>query len=168
MVGLHLAQTCDAMWTSAYVAAAAVVVWLLFRPWQKRQAPPASTTQQRLAERDLAELMQQMTQLATKATAQMEERAGALAELIRQADARIAQLRGPATAGPQSTSPPTASTPTSPSLTGPPPSVEVADERHAAVYELADQGASALEIAQQLGRPRGEIELILALRPRTR
>lgn len=163
MVGLHLAQTCDAMWTSAYVAAAAVVVWLLFRPWQKRQAPPASTTQQRLAERDLAELMQQMTQLATKATAQMEERAGALAELIRQADVRIAQLRGPATAGPQSTSPPTA-----PSLTAPPPGVEVADERHAAVYELADQGASALEIAQQLGRPRGEIELILALRPRTR
>jgi DNA-binding NarL/FixJ family response regulator len=167
MVGLHLAQTCDAMWTSAYVAAAAVVVWLLFRPWQKRQ-PPASTTQQRLAERDLAELMQQMTQLATKATAQMEERAGALAELIRQADARIAQLKGPATAGPLSTTPPTASIPTVPPLTAPPPHVEVADERHVAVYELADQGASALDIAQQLGRPRGEIELILALRPRTR
>jgi hypothetical protein len=34
------------------------------------------------------------------------------------------------------------------------------------VYALADQGQSAYDIANQLGRPRGEIELILALRPR--
>ena len=34
------------------------------------------------------------------------------------------------------------------------------------VYALMDQGQSISEIAAQLDRPRGEIELILALRPR--
>ena len=38
------------------------------------------------------------------------------------------------------------------------------DPRHAQVYDLADEGLSAPEIARQLGRPSGEIELILALR----
>ena len=40
------------------------------------------------------------------------------------------------------------------------------DPRHAAVYALADRGSAAGEIATQLGRPRGEVELILALRPK--
>jgi DNA-binding NarL/FixJ family response regulator len=40
------------------------------------------------------------------------------------------------------------------------------DPRHAEVYDLADEGQSAQEIARQTGRPRGEIELILALRGR--
>jgi hypothetical protein len=38
------------------------------------------------------------------------------------------------------------------------------DERHADVFQLADDGSSPFEIAQKLGRPVGEIELILALR----
>jgi DNA-binding NarL/FixJ family response regulator len=38
------------------------------------------------------------------------------------------------------------------------------DPRHAQVYDLADEGLSPPEIARQLGRPSGEIELILALR----
>jgi DNA-binding NarL/FixJ family response regulator len=40
------------------------------------------------------------------------------------------------------------------------------DPRHAEVYALADQGRTPPEIAQQLGRPHGEVELILALRTR--
>jgi hypothetical protein len=44
--------------------------------------------------------------------------------------------------------------------------VSVVDPRHAEVYELADGGQSAQDIARQTGRPRGEIELILALRGR--
>ena len=39
------------------------------------------------------------------------------------------------------------------------------DPRHAEVYQLADQGQTAAEIAAQLQRPHGEIQLILALRP---
>ena len=38
------------------------------------------------------------------------------------------------------------------------------DPRHAAVYRLADQGRSSPQIAAELVRPSGEIELILALR----
>jgi DNA-binding NarL/FixJ family response regulator len=38
------------------------------------------------------------------------------------------------------------------------------DPRHALVYALADQGRSCKDIAQELNRPSGEIELILALR----
>jgi hypothetical protein len=40
------------------------------------------------------------------------------------------------------------------------------DPRHVAVYELADKGLSIPQIAQRLSRPAGEVELILALRPR--
>ena len=39
------------------------------------------------------------------------------------------------------------------------------DARHAEVYLLADQGQTSAEIAAQLRRPNGEIQLILALRP---
>ncbi len=38
------------------------------------------------------------------------------------------------------------------------------DPRHAEIYAWADQGRTPREIASQLGRPSGEIELILALR----
>jgi hypothetical protein len=38
--------------------------------------------------------------------------------------------------------------------------------QHAQVYALADLGTLAADIARQLNRPRGEVELILALRPR--
>ena len=38
------------------------------------------------------------------------------------------------------------------------------DARYSAIYDLADAGHSVQEIAQQLDRPRGEVELILALR----
>ncbi len=38
------------------------------------------------------------------------------------------------------------------------------DPRHAEIYVLADQGRSSREIAHQLRRPDGEVELILALR----
>lgn len=39
-----------------------------------------------------------------------------------------------------------------------------ADDRHARVHDLADSGLSVASIAETLGRPMGEIELILALR----
>ncbi|MDX2018456.1 MAG: hypothetical protein SFY95_12565 [Planctomycetota bacterium] len=38
------------------------------------------------------------------------------------------------------------------------------DPSHAEVHELADRGLSAVEIAKRLGRPPGQVELILALR----
>ena len=41
-----------------------------------------------------------------------------------------------------------------------------AEDRHRPVYALADEGLSAVEIAQRLGQRVGEIELILNLRPK--
>lgn len=38
------------------------------------------------------------------------------------------------------------------------------DPSHAEIHELADRGLSAVEIAKRLGRPPGQVELILALR----
>jgi hypothetical protein len=49
---------------------------------------------------------------------------------------------------------------------GAPPANE--DPAYAPIYQLADQGKSAREIGQSLGRQPGEIELILALRGRQR
>jgi hypothetical protein len=47
---------------------------------------------------------------------------------------------------------------------GAPPATE--DPAYAPIYELADRGKTSREIAQELGRQPGEIELILALRQR--
>ena len=46
----------------------------------------------------------------------------------------------------------------------PEPDPGVSDERYAAVYRLADGGLSATEIASEVGKTAGEVELILALR----
>jgi len=45
----------------------------------------------------------------------------------------------------------------------PPPEPQI-DPRHAEIYAMADEGRSATDIASRLGRPSGEVELILALR----
>lgn len=44
------------------------------------------------------------------------------------------------------------------------PAPDVEDDRHATVYRLADRGLPAADIAQQVGVPTGEVELILSLR----
>ena len=41
------------------------------------------------------------------------------------------------------------------------------DPQHRAIYDLADAGQSVPAIARTLARPSGEVELILALRPKT-
>jgi hypothetical protein len=45
-------------------------------------------------------------------------------------------------------------------------SVPSVDPRYAEVYDLADEGQTPQDIARHTGRPRGEVELILALRGR--
>ena len=42
-----------------------------------------------------------------------------------------------------------------------------ASARHAEIYALADAGQDATEIAARLGRPSGEVALILALRTKS-
>jgi DNA-binding NarL/FixJ family response regulator len=91
---------------------------------------------------------------------------------MKEADAKLAALKA-ATVGPATIAV------EQPILAAPPAAVPEArpraaksdnlelppDPRHADVYRMADQGNSPNEIARQLNRPHGEVELILALRP---
>ena len=43
---------------------------------------------------------------------------------------------------------------------------EEIDPQHAQIYALLDEGLTSHQIADRLGRPDGEVELIIALRPR--
>ena len=92
--------------------------------------------------------------------------------LIQDADQRIATLKQMDRPTP-STHPPAHKplqdwSEPAPSMTRNIPIPEPADEQHGPVYALADRGLGAGEIARELNRPRGEVELILALRPAQR
>lgn len=145
---------------SILAVAAATVVYAVMRPWRKKKDPlakpaaPVSLAAQRDVEKQMTELLVELEQMARQMTAQIDTRAAKLEMLIREADEKIALLRGSGS-GPVAT----LCAPDRPTQTS-----TVPDPRHADVYRLADQGLSPGEIARQLGRPYGEIELILALR----
>lgn len=99
--------------------------------------------------RDLDELIAELQDLSRKISAEIDTRFAKLEAVIRDADRRIAVLhrlsRGQPSAG---------------------KSAPASDEeaRYAVVYELADAGFTAIEIARELGKTPGEVELILNLR----
>ncbi len=120
---------------------------------------------------DMQALLVELQDLSRKINAQIDTRFAKLEAAIADADRRIEVLqrlsraaRGEpvvdVTIGEESPDRPAADpSPTSAAPAHPP-------IRHAVVYDLADTGKSPVEIAQALGRTPGEIELILALRPR--
>jgi hypothetical protein len=136
--------------------------------------PPAreKMEQQRALERDMQTLLVEYEQMIRNMTSQLDTRAAKLELLIKEADEKLAALRvanAGSTAAPSSESAAvmhtevaiaraTDITPT------PRRDANAPDPRHAEVYALADQGLSARDVARQLGRPNGEVELILALR----
>jgi DNA-binding NarL/FixJ family response regulator len=139
-------------------AAALTVLYAVMRPLKKKKDPLAHPTNlslagQRAVEKQMTELLVELEQMARQMTAQLETRAVKLELLIKEADEKIATLRQV-----QGSNPRPARIDSIPGLPAAP------DTRHAQVYELADQGRSARQIAQQLNRPQGEIELIIALR----
>jgi hypothetical protein len=141
------------------------IAYAVFRPMMRKKDPlarreaPGSLAGQRAVERDMSNLLVELSAMARQITAQIDTRSAKLELLIREADEKIAALRA---ATPQNNSSPFAMpariSQQSEELDQP------VDPAHAEVYALADQGRSAREIAAQLGRPDGEIELILALR----
>jgi hypothetical protein len=132
------------------------VVRPMFRKRDPLRKPPAfaSLSQQRSVERQMQNVLVEMAELARQISAQIDTRSTKLELLMKEADQKIAALQGLLHASP--TGPSAAQMPQDDSPT--------ADPRHVQVYELADQGRTPLQIAQQLNRPSGEIELILALR----
>lgn len=142
----------------------------------ERSSEQGALSRQRGVEREMSAILVELTEMTRQVGAQLDTRAARLEVLIQQADQRIATLQSmslqhgsDANASPlgaqgggsfnasygAAVDPGTTAT----------ASVAV-DPRHAEVYALADQGNSPPEIASRLGRPNGEIQLILALRSR--
>jgi len=132
------------------------ILYAVIRPMFRRKdpldKPPrfATLARQRSVEKQMQNVLVELSEMARQITAQIDTRAAKLEALIREADEKIATMKSNAP----------------PALPMPPPAnaMPISDPRHAQVYALADQGRSSTEIAQQLHRPSGEIELILALR----
>jgi len=147
---------------SLLAVAAATILYAVLRPWRRKKDPLSKSSSslslsgQRGVEKQMTELLVELEQMARQMTAQLDTRAARLEALIREADEKIAQLQD---AG-NGVSAPGRSIEASSAVLLP----SLPDPRHAPVYELADQGLSAWQIARQLNRPNGEIELILALR----
>jgi len=116
----------------------------------------ASLARQRNVERQMESLLVELSEMARQITAQLDTRAAKLEALIHEADEKISALRQ------GGAMPSQAMTPNAP----PQWTTASIDPQHEAVYALADQGKPTAEIARQLNRPNGEVELILALRAR--
>jgi hypothetical protein len=100
----------------------------------------------------------QLADTARRLSAQLDNKARRLEVLIRQADERLAAL---ADATGDRAAP--ARTDGAPEAAAPPAAAPL-DPLTRSVYEHADTGLTALEIAQQLDEQVGKVELILALR----
>ena len=162
-----------------------LIVYFVIRPMAKRKQDPlgkmgtpgGSMSRQRSVEREMSNLLVELSEMARQVTAQLDTRSTKLELLMREADEKIETLRALQNSAPSSPAPATvpvfrqsaaerdalmqpfeAST-----LLSSPPEPQI-DPRHAEIYALADQGRTPVDIATHLGRPSGEIELILALR----
>jgi hypothetical protein len=158
-------------WVFVGLGVMGLIYLAVIRPMMRRKADPlerppafASLSQQRSTERQMQNLLVELSEMARQISAQLDTRAARLEQLIKDADERIETLKSSNNNG----SPPAASVALiSPSPSAPIPTSlfpEPPDPRHADIYALADQGRDAYQIASELNRPRGEVELILALR----
>jgi len=153
------------------IAVTLTVFYAVMRPSNRKKKDPLKKAMftpglasQRSVEREMSHLLVELSEMARQVTAQLDTRAMKLDLLIKEADERIAAL---AEAARQASSGnpgagPAASLPRPAAPSGP-----AVDPRHVEIYELADLGLSPREIAMKLGRPHGEVELILALRERS-
>ena len=117
----------------------------------------ASLARQRNVERQMESLLVELSEMSRQITAQLDTRAAKLEALIHEADEKISVLR-------QGSQMPTQAV--TANVAPPQWTAASIDPQHEAVYALADQGKPTAEIARQLNRPNGEVELILALRAR--
>jgi len=135
------------------------------------QRKPSNTAREQFAQRkeqgrsirDVEHVMLELDQLSRQIHGRLDTKLARLETVIRDADERIeklTRLADKADGRPQFEVMLDEEQPCEQQTDGP---VTPNDERHSDVFQLADDGASPLQIAQKLGRPVGEIELILAL-----
>ncbi|HPU24926.1 MAG TPA: hypothetical protein PK458_01985 [Phycisphaerae bacterium] len=113
--------------------------------------PPATLEQKERLRRDLEALIGELQDLSRKISAEIDTRFAKLESSIRDADRRIAVLNRLARELGERVPDAAADG-------------DENDSRYGIVYELADAGFSCVEIAKDLGKTPGEIELILNLR----
>ena len=151
------------------VAVGMTIFYAVMRPLRKKKDPlerkpsPFGLASQRAVERDMSNLLVELSEMARQLTAQLDTRTLKLETLLKEADERIAELKAAGAAIPPASNGSGVSHESSP----PTSAVRVAaaiDPRHLEIYELFDQNFSSQQISARLGRPRGEIDLILALR----
>ncbi|MBC7785196.1 MAG: hypothetical protein H7144_15280 [Burkholderiales bacterium] len=150
-----------------------LVLYVVARPFMKKKKDPMdkpgfmrSLSQQRSVERQMENLLVELSEMSRQMTAQLDTRAARLEILIKDADQKIGRLQQLAREEREERAIPLPNFAASDfPVTGQnlaSPSDE--DMRHREVYALADDGKSIPEISSALARPSGEIELILALR----
>ncbi len=111
--------------------------------------------------RDMDNLLVELQELSRRISAEIDVRFSRLEKVIADADRRIAvlhRLSRDAKDGVEQLAKPMSTRPADRSVE--------ADPRHKIVYDLADAGQSPLEIARDLGKTPGEVEVILNLRRR--
>ncbi len=154
--------------------AVATLLYAVVRPAMKKNKDPlaktpamSSLSQQRNVERQMQNLLVELSEMTRQISAQLDTRSQKLQMLIVDADERIAELKKLANLPPAAApAEPWAMTASS-SVSSVPRNIPIpdpVDEQHRPIYALSDQGKSAGDIARELSRPRGEVELILALR----
>jgi DNA-binding NarL/FixJ family response regulator len=155
-----------------------LMVYFVLRPLAKKKRDPLSKmdapgamARQRSVEREMSNLLVELSEMARQVTAQLDTRATKLELLMKEADEKIEALQrlsGSSSSANRSAAEhaalmqPLDVPPVAP-VSAPPPPAAI-DPRYVEIYALADQGRSPRDIATHLGRPSGEIELILALR----
>jgi hypothetical protein len=134
------------------------------------KAKSDSNVSTHLLRRDLDDLMVELQDLSRRISAEIDTRFAKLEAAMKDADRRIAALNRlsrltvESSATTQPTLPPRANGSPAPAAMTSQPLSPVDDVRHSVIYELADAGFSPIEIARDLGRTPGEVELILNLR----
>ena len=169
MMDLAFLEQLDRQSVGQFLIVAALImiaVWLLSRRQLRgRDSGGESITPREKIERlkqvggmreDLRELMVEIEQMARRVGSQLDAKAHRLEKLLIEADQKLEKMRSvaPGTASEGSSDPS-------------PETAEPADPLVAKVYQLADQGRSTVEIAQQLDEQVGKVELMLALRPKS-
>lgn len=165
--------------TILLAAAFTAVVWLMARPKMKRRTTPSNSASERAASYaaspragdvramtdEMNRLLVDLQEAARRITAQIDNRYQKLEALMAEVDEKIRRLEALQRT---SESPGSADHGALRAVTPPPSAMPAAveDSQHREVYALADRGKNPREIAQQVGKQPGEIELILALRPR--
>ncbi len=124
------------------------------RPLRDDEDTRTSTRSAQQVREQLDDVMVQLEELARQTNAQIDNRATRLEILLAEADEKIGTLRTLVERLEASPAP----------RDEPPGPDDAPNPEHVRVYELADGGKSPVEIARELERDVGEVELILALR----